>query len=155
MSGFEIRKFRAVCSTSWDLGGNGVLTIANVTVFISLQSFKLRGFLSLGNTVLELELTNSSDGEVFRLVNPINTLGLEALVTDALQKMIPGVKGLPDVNLLGLNINDASTIQSAEVQFSNGFDYLDSFAVTFKLSKLWSFFQSSLFTDIPYHELAC
>ena len=140
---FQINEFSAVRSTSWDLGGIGALTITNVTVFMKPKLFKLRGFLSLGNTVLELELANTSDGQVFRLVKPINALGLKALITDALRKMIPGLKSSPDVNLIGLDIIDASSVQFVEVRLSNSFNTLHSFALTVKLSKSWSFFQSS------------
>ena len=140
---FEINAFRAVRSTSWDLGGIGVLTISNVTVLMDPQSFAFRGFLSLGNTVLELDLTNTSYGRAFRLVKPINVSGLGLLIKDALNKMIPDLKRLPDVNLLGLNIIDGSSVQFAELQLSNNFDSLYSFALTVKISKTWSFFQSS------------
>ena len=146
---FEFTDFKAVRSTSWDLGGIGALAISNVTVSMNPQFFKLRGLLSLGHTILELELTNSSYGQAFRLVKPTNAFGLEPLVKDALKKMIPDVERFPDVSLLGLNVIDGSSVQFAEVQLSNNFDSLYSFDLTIKISKTWSFFQSSFSLIAP------
>ena len=140
---FEINTLQAVRTTPWDLGGIGALTIWNVTVSMSPHQFTLRGSLSIGNTVLVLKLTNSSDGQVFSLVRPIEVKGLNDLITDALKKMLPGVKSLPDVDLLGLNVADRSSVQFAKVQFSNNFDFLQSFALKIRLSNSWSFFQST------------
>ena len=141
---FEINELEAVRSTSWDLGEMRALLISNVTVFMNSNLFDLRGFLALGNIVLELELTNSSQGQMFRLVKPINAYGLGSLIKDAFKKMIPGLKSIPDVNLLGLDILDASSVQLAEVTFANNFDSLYSFALTVSIAKTWSFFQSSI-----------
>ena len=140
---FQINTLQAVRSTPWDFGGIGALTIGNVTVSMSPHQFTLTGSLSLGNTVLELKLTNSPDGQVFSLVRPIEVKGLNDLITDALKKMLPGVKSLPDVDLLGLNVADRSSVQFAKVQFSNNFDFLQSFALKIRLSNSWSFFQST------------
>jgi len=142
MTVYEINEFRAVCSTSWDLGGIGVLSVSNATVIMSPRVFKLRGFLLLGNTHLELELKNSSAGQVFSLVKPVNATRLDQLVKDALKRMVPGLKILPEANRLGLDIIDASLVQSAEVTLSNNYDSLNSFALEVQITKAWSFFQS-------------
>ena len=139
LTAFEINDFRAVSSLPWDLGGIGALKIANATVFMSLKSYKLRGFLLLGSTNLELELTHTSAGQAFRLVRPLDTFGLAQLIKDSLKKMIPHLTNLPDTSLLGLN---ASLVQFAEVQLSHNFDSLISFALTVKISTAWSFFKS-------------
>ena len=136
---FKINKFRAVCNTPWDLGGIGALSVKNATVFMTPQLFELRGFLSLGNTNMELVLKNSTTGRVFSLVKPVNTSGLDQLVKDALKKLNPGLRILPEVNLLGLDLIDASFVTFAEVQFSNNFDNLSSFALEVEISKAWSF----------------
>ena len=146
---FEFIDFKAVRSTSWDLGGIGALTISNVTVFMNPQFFKLTGLLSLGNTILELELKNSSHGKAFRLVTPTNAFGLGQLVKDALKKMIPGVENFPDVSLLGLDVVDGLSVQFAEIQLSNDFDSLYSFDLTVNISKTWSFFQSTFSLIAP------
>lgn len=143
LTAFEIVELRGVCSTSWDLGGLGVISITNVTVYMTPQIFTLTGYLLLGDAVLELELTNySSAGPTFRLVKPTDAFGIEQIVKDALNKMNPGLKILPDVNLLGLDIAYASSVQFAEVQLSNYFDSLNSFSLVVKISKTWSFFKS-------------
>ena len=142
MTVYEINEFRAVSSKSWDLGGIGVLSISNATVIMSPRSFKLRGFLLLGYTYLELELKNSSAGHVFSLVKPVNATRLDQLVKDALQMMIPGLKILPEASRLGLDITDASLVQFAEVTLSNNYDSLNSFALEVQISKAWYFFRS-------------
>ena len=142
MTVYEINEFRAVCSVSWDLGGIGALSILNATVIMSPRGFKLRGFLLLGYTYLELELKNSSAGHVFSLVKPVNATRLDQLVKDALKRMIPGLKILPEANRLGLDITDASLVQFAEVTLSNKYDSLNSFALEVQISKAWSFFRS-------------
>ncbi|XP_078377353.1 uncharacterized protein LOC144660575 isoform X1 [Oculina patagonica] len=139
LTAFKIDDFRAVSSLSWDLGGIGALKIDNVTVFMGFQSYKLRGFLLLGNTNLELELTRTSAGQAFRLVRPLNAFGLEQLVKDSLKKMIPRLTNLPDTSLLGIN---ESLVQFAEVELSHNLDSLLSFALTVKISVTWSFFKS-------------
>ena len=146
---FEITDFRAISTTSWDLGGIGVLIISNVTVFMNARLFKLAGFLSLGNIVLELELKNSSHDQAFRLVKPVNTSELEPLIQDAFKKMIPGFNSLPDLKLLGLSAIDGSSVQFAEVKFSNYLDSLYSFSLTVSIAKSWSFFQSSFVLTDP------
>ena len=139
---FEIDEFRAVCSTSWDLGGIGVLAISNVTAFMTRESFKLRAFLLLGSANLELELANTSAGHVFRLPKPMNASELDKLLKDAFAKMIPHLKRVPDARLINLNILDASMVKLVEIQLSNTMDSLKSFALEVQLSKSWSFFQS-------------
>ena len=139
---FEIDEFRAICSTPWDLGGIGAISVVNVTAIMTPQSFKLRGSLLLGNTNLELELKNTSTGQLFSLVKPANTSGLQNLVKDAFTKMIPGLKSVPDASLLGLHITEDSLVQFAEVQFSNNFDSVSSFNLEVRISKAWSFFKS-------------
>ena len=139
---FEIDEFKAVCSTSWDLGGIGAISATNVTVFLTPQLFRVRGLLLLGNTNLELELKNTSTGQLFSLVKPVNTSGLQKLVKDAFEKMIPGLKDVPDPGLLGLDIVHDSLVQFAEVRFSNAFDSLSSFTIAVRISKSWSFFKT-------------
>lgn len=142
LTAFEITQFGAVCSTPWDLGGIGALVISNVTAFMTQQWFRLRGSLLLGTTNMELELTNSSVGYLLRLVKPVNASELERLVKDALQKMVPQLKILPDASLLDLNIIDASLVRLAEVEFSNSLASLHSFALEVQISNAWSFFKS-------------
>ena len=142
MTVYEINEFKAVCSTSWDLGGTGVLSVSNATVIMSPHVFNLKGFLLLGHMQLELELKNSTGGHVFSLVKPVNATRLDQLVKDALKRMIPGLKILPEANRLGLDITDASLVRFAEVTLSNNYDTLNSFALEVEISKSWSFFQS-------------
>ena len=142
LTAFVVDEFIAVCSTSWDLGGIGVLKMSNVTIFMTRKSFQLRGVLLLGSTNLELELRNTSAGQVFRLLKPMNASELDKLLKDALEKMVPGLKRVPDARLIDLNILDASLVKFAEIQLSNRLDSLSSFAVEVQISKAWSFFHS-------------
>lgn len=139
---FEITEFDAVCSTSWDLGGIGALVISNVTAVMTTRSFSLRGVLSLGTSNFDLELRSSSDGHLFRLVKPMKVFELQLLVKDALEKMIPQIKNVPDASLLDLNIIDASVIKLAEVQLSKNLKSLHSFTFEVQISNAWSFFKS-------------
>ena len=139
---FEITAFDAVCSTSWDLGGTGALIVSNVTAVMRTRSFTLRGVLSLGTSNLDLELRSASDGHLFRLVKPMKVFELQLLVKDALEKMIPQIKSLPDTSLLDLNVINASVIKLAEVQLSKNLKSLHSFALEVQISNAWSFFKS-------------
>lgn len=142
LAAFEITEFGAVCSTSWDLGGIGALAISNVSAVMTPQLFRLRGFLLLGTTNMELELTNSSAGHLLRLVKPVNAFELERLVKDALQKMVPQLKSVPDASLLDLNAIGASLVKLAEVELSKNLGSLHSFALDLQISNSWSFFKS-------------
>ena len=139
---YEITEFDAVCSTSWDLGGTGALIVSNVTAVMRTRSFTLRGVLSLGTSNLDLELRSASDGHLFRLVKPMKVFELQLLVKDALEKMIPQIKSLPDTSLLDLNVVNASVIKLAEVQLSKNLKSLHSFALEVQISNAWSFFKS-------------
>ena len=142
LTAFEITQFGAVCSTPWDLGGIGALAISNVTAVMTPQWFNLRGFLLFGTTNLELELKNSSAGYVFRLVQAVNAFELERLVKDALKKMVPQLKSLPDASLLDLDAKDGSLVRLAEVELSKNLGSLHSFALEVQISNAWSFFKS-------------
>ena len=144
LTAFEILELRAVRSTPWDLRGLGGISVTNVTVFMNPQLFKLTGSLLLGNTTMELELTNYSAAslQTFHLVKPVDAFELDRIVKDTLTKLNPGLKLLPDTNLLGLDIPFASSVQFAEVQLTNNFNSLSSFSFSVNISKTWSFFRS-------------